>query len=276
MKSLIRWIVIVGALSGGAAHAQDISGTWQGTLNAGKELRIVVTIASAAGGGLTAMMYSIDQGQQGISANPVTLQGTTFRMAVSAIGGTFEGQLSAKGNSIAGSWSQGGGSFPLTLTRATPETAWAIPAPPKQMAPDAPAAFEVATIKPSNPDVPGKVFTVRGRQVMTINTTVSDLISFAYRVHAAQVAGAPEWVASIKYDVTGQPGTGTAQRASVAGNGPEAAGRAVQIDHPSRHEGTGGLRDDRGEKVDQNSRGTTPIRTVCRACFSRDLVCCRR
>ena len=205
MKTLIRWIVIVGALSGGAAHAQDISGTWQGALNVGKELRIVITISSAAGGGLTAMMYSIDQGQPGISANPVTLQGTTFRMLVSAIGGTYEGQLSANGNSIAGSWSQGGRSVPLTLTRATPETAWAIPPSPKPMAPDAPAAFEVATIKPSNPDVPGKLFTVRGRQVMTINTTVSDLISFAYRVHAAQIAGAPEWVASIKYDVTGQP-----------------------------------------------------------------------
>lgn len=135
----------------------------------------------------------------------MSLQGTTVRIAVSAIGGTYKGRLSANGNSIVGSWSQGGGTLPLTLTRATPETAWPIPAAPKPMAANAPAVFEVATIKPSNPDVPGKLFTIRGRQFTTINTTLSDLISFAYRLHAAQITGAPEWIESVKYDITAQP-----------------------------------------------------------------------
>jgi uncharacterized protein (TIGR03435 family) len=205
MKSLMRWIVVVGTLSGSVAYAQSVTGTWQGTLIAGKELRIVFTISGAAGGGLTGMMYSIDQGAQGISASPVTLDGATVRFAVGAIGGTYEGQVSANGNSIAGIWSQGGGRLPLTLTRATPETAWPIPAPPKPMAADAPAVFEVATIKLSNPDAPGKGFTVQGRQFMTINTTLSDLMSFAYRLHAAQITGAPEWIASVKYDITARP-----------------------------------------------------------------------
>ena len=82
MKTLMRWIVIVVMLSGSAAHAQNITGAWQGTLNVGKELRIVVTIANAAQGGLTATMYTIDQGGQGLAASALTLQGTTFRMAV--------------------------------------------------------------------------------------------------------------------------------------------------------------------------------------------------
>jgi uncharacterized protein (TIGR03435 family) len=73
------------------------------------------------------------------------------------------------------------------------------------MAADAPAGFEVATIKPSDPNRPGKLFTVRGRQVMTVNTTVNDLITFAYGLHARQVTGAPEWAESEKFDVTGQP-----------------------------------------------------------------------
>jgi uncharacterized protein (TIGR03435 family) len=73
------------------------------------------------------------------------------------------------------------------------------------MAADAPATFEVATIKPSNPEQPGKLFTVRGRQVLTINTTLNDLVVFAYELHARQIAGGPDWAETQKYDVTGQP-----------------------------------------------------------------------
>ena len=205
MKILMRSLVVVGMLSGGVAHAQSVAGTWQGTLNVGKELRIVMTIASAAGGGLSGMMYSIDQGGQGIAANPVSLQGTTLRLAIGPIGVTYEGQLSADGNTIEGTFTQGGKPIPLTLRRATPDTAWPIPSAPKPMAADAPTVFEVATVKPSNPDTPGKIVTIRGRQFTTINTTLSDLISFAYRVHTAQIIGAPEWIESAKYDITAQP-----------------------------------------------------------------------
>ena len=205
MKTLMRWIVTLVTLSGSAAYAQNITGNWQGPLQAGKELRLVFTIANADGGGLKAMMYSIDQGGQGIAASSITLQGTTVRIAIAGIGATFEGNLSTGGASIAGTFTQGGTPLPLTLSRATPETAWAIPAPPTAMAADAPAVFEVATIKPSIPDRPGKLFTVRGRQVMTINTTLNDLITFAYGLHARQIAGGPAWMESDKYDVTGQP-----------------------------------------------------------------------
>jgi uncharacterized protein (TIGR03435 family) len=201
----MRWIVALVVMSGGPAYAQNIGGSWQGTLQAGRDLRIVIVISTADGGGLKAVMYSIDQGTQGISANAVTLQGATVRMSITAMGSTFEGRLSADGTSIAGTWSQGGGSLPLTLTRATPETAWAIPEPPKPMATDAPAVFEVATIKPSMPDRPGKLFTVKGRQVITINTTVNDLMTFAYELHARQITGGPAWMDTEKYDVTGQP-----------------------------------------------------------------------
>jgi uncharacterized protein (TIGR03435 family) len=93
----------------------------------------------------------------------------------------------------------------MTLARATKETAWALPSPPKAMAADAPLVFEVATIKPSIPDAPGKLFTVRGRDVMTINTTLSDLITFAYNVHTRQISGGPSWMDTEKFDVTGRP-----------------------------------------------------------------------
>jgi uncharacterized protein (TIGR03435 family) len=218
MKTFTRWIALLVMLSASVlAQSQNIAGQWQGTLQAGKELRLVFVIANADGGGLRATMHSIDQGGQGVPVTETTLSGTTLRMSVAGIGGTFEGNLSADGTSIAGNWRQGGGALSLTLRRATPDTAWAIPAPPKPMAADAPAFFEVATIKPSIPDRPGKVFTVKGRQVITINTTTNDLITFAYDLHARQIIGGPPWMESEKYDVTGQPeGQGVPSRTQLS------------------------------------------------------------
>jgi uncharacterized protein (TIGR03435 family) len=206
MKTLLRWVVaVVVLLSAGAASAQNVAGNWQGTLQAGgRSLRIIFSVSAADGGGLRAVMYSIDQGGQGVPAT-VTVQGSAVRMNAAGIGVTFEGSLSADGNSIPGNFVQGGNTISTTLQRATPDTAWAIPEPPKPMAANAPLTFEVATIKFSNPDAPGKLFTVRGRQVLTINTTLNDLVTFAYDLHVKQIAGGPDWAGTQKYDVTGQP-----------------------------------------------------------------------
>jgi hypothetical protein len=79
MKTFILGVVALVALSGSAANAQDLNGTWQGTLQAGKELRIVFQISNAEGGGLRGVMYSIDQSGQGLAVSAITLQGTTVR-----------------------------------------------------------------------------------------------------------------------------------------------------------------------------------------------------
>lgn len=205
MTRLLRLVVVLVVMSAGPASAQGLAGNWQGTLQAGaRSLRLVVAIANNDAGGLRAVMYSIDQGGQGSPAT-VTVQGTAIRIAIAGINATVEGAVSADGNTITGTFTQGGNPLPISLVRSTPETAWAIPQPPKPMAADAPATFEVATIKPSNPDQPGKLFSVRGRQVLTINTTLNDLIVFAYDLHARQIAGGPEWAGMQKYDLTGQP-----------------------------------------------------------------------
>jgi len=202
MRTLLRTVVALVVLAG-TAHAQNLAGNWQGVLQAGRDLRIVIAI-SAAEGGFRGVMYSIDQSPQGIPAT-VTVQGSTVRMAMTGIGGAFEGTLTADGATLAGTFTQGGKPLPFSMQRATPDTAWAIPQPPKPMAADAPMVFEVATIKPSNPNQPGKLFTVKGRQVITINTTLSDLITFAYDLHARQITGGPDWTEKEKYDITGQP-----------------------------------------------------------------------
>jgi uncharacterized protein (TIGR03435 family) len=154
------------------------------------------------------VFYSIDQGGQSIPVNTVTLQGSTVKMSIPGIGGSYEGKLEADGDSITGNFAQGPAPLPLNLKRATPQTAWAIPEPPpppKPMAADAVVEFEVATIKPATPDRPGKGFMVRGRQFSTLNTSLADLITFAYGIHTKQISGAPAWVDTDKFDLAAQP-----------------------------------------------------------------------
>ncbi|HKV46935.1 MAG TPA: TIGR03435 family protein [Candidatus Acidoferrales bacterium] len=206
---LIIFVFAVALFTGSVAMAQsqDIAGQWQGTLHApGHDLRTVLKISKAPDGKLGAVMYSIDQGGQPITASSVSVDGSTVKYAVSAINGSFEGTLSADGNTIIGKWTQGPGALDLTLVRTTPDTAWAIPAPPKPMTATDPS-FEVATIKLTPPGQPGKLFTVTpgGRQVLTKGTTMNDLIGFAYSMQPKQLINAPDWFDKDKFDITGQP-----------------------------------------------------------------------
>jgi len=204
------WLTAVGIWFAGVLLAQEITGTWQGALQPpqGKALRAVIKV-TLDNDKLKATFYpNIDQGGQSIPASSFTKDGSNIKMIIGAVNGTYEGKLSADGNSITGNWSQGGPSLPLNLTKATPETAWAIPDPPPppvRMAANADPAFEVATIKPSDPNRPGKLFTIRGQEVLTVNTTVSDLLTMAYDLHPKQIVGGPSWLESDKYDVTGKP-----------------------------------------------------------------------
>jgi uncharacterized protein (TIGR03435 family) len=75
------------------------------------------------------------------------------------------------------------------------------------MAADADPSFEVATIKPSQPDRQGDGILVRGTQFKTFNTTLRDLIAFTYQLHPKQITGGPEWIATDKFDIEAQPDT---------------------------------------------------------------------
>jgi non-heme chloroperoxidase len=120
------WIVALAALAGGALHAQDIAGDWQGALKTpAAQLRVVVYIDKGTDGGWKATLFSIDQGTDGIPISSVALEGSTFKLAIPQIRGSYEGKLSADGASIDGTWTQGA-PLPLQLNRATKETAWQI------------------------------------------------------------------------------------------------------------------------------------------------------
>jgi hypothetical protein len=196
MKKWMLSAIALAMLQGSALFAQTFTGTWQGSLKIpARELRIVFKIATTDADALKATLYSIDQGGTPISGS-VTHQGEALKISVAGIGGTYEGKLSPDGNTISGTWSQGPMPLTLNLTRATPATAWAIPEPPpppKAMAANANPSFEVATIKPSDPARPGKSFLVQGREFTTTNTTLAELITFAYELHPKQVTGGPSW-----------------------------------------------------------------------------------
>jgi uncharacterized protein (TIGR03435 family) len=75
---------------------------------------------------------------------------------------------------------------------------------------DATAEFEVATVKPSDPDkCCARYFSRNGRRFATTNTNLKYLIQWAWNLQAKQVAG-PEWMDQARFDVVGEmSGAGT-------------------------------------------------------------------
>ncbi len=192
---------------------QDITGTWQGKLMVphapNGEIRIVFKILKADEGALKATFYMVDRPVPGLPADAVAIQGANVTITIPAIEGTYEGKLDADAITLTGNWTAGGTPMPLTLAHVKDDAAWEIlkpPPAPRMMAANANPVFEVATIKLSDPNRPGRrLFSIRGTEVTTAYTTVSDLIVFAYGVNAAQISGAPAWVESEKFDITGKP-----------------------------------------------------------------------
>jgi uncharacterized protein (TIGR03435 family) len=191
--------------------AQDITGTWQGKLPVPQapngELRVVFKILKADGGVVKATLYFVDQPSPGLPASAVAIQGSNIKISIPGIGGTYEGKLDSDAITLAGKWTLGGMPLPLTLAHVKDDAAWEIPKrppAPKMMAAGIDPVFEVATIKPSDPNR-RRLFSIGSTEVSAVGTTVNDLIVFAYGVHVRQIGGAPAWAGSDKFDITGKP-----------------------------------------------------------------------
>jgi uncharacterized protein (TIGR03435 family) len=188
------------------ASPANLAGIWQGTLHiaaANRDLRTEIKIAKAADGSYKLTFFSIDQGGQPFVADKTAFENGTLTFSMDAIGGKYEGKMSADGKTINGTWTQGPNGLTLNLERTTEDAAWPIPEPVKAMAPDAHPKFDVATIKPSQPNQPGKGFGFNGTHTRTFHTNVNDLIAVAYGMHAKQIIGAPDWLGTDLYDIDG-------------------------------------------------------------------------
>jgi uncharacterized protein (TIGR03435 family) len=70
------------------------------------------------------------------------------------------------------------------------------------------AQFEVATIKPHDPDIPGFGIVLTGRRFTGVNVSVSSLMAFAYTLHPRQIVDAPGWIESERFDVVAEAAEG--------------------------------------------------------------------
>jgi uncharacterized protein (TIGR03435 family) len=191
------------------ALAQDIAGSWQGTIQSGRAYRILLRISKADNGSLKADICDPDSGAVRIPVNPLTFDGSTLTFPLTGYSGSYVGKISADGNTIVGAWKEiENAPVPLTFIRATPETAWTIPHSPvglPAMAADAHPSFEVATIKPSGGGDGNKDFAIRGRHLSARNATLLDLLQYAYGLQPRQILNAPAWAGTAKFDIVGEP-----------------------------------------------------------------------
>jgi len=205
MKRWMMRLAMLLAFMTGAACAQDLTGNWQGTLQMGKGVRLVLKVAKSPDGNLKGQVYTVDQPSPPLAVTDIALKGADVTFAIKAMDVTYAGTMGSDHNSVTGKLTQAGQPHELNLAHVSEENTWAIPEAPKPMAADARPKFDVVTVKPSDPNRPGKLFTMRGRHILTINTTVNDMISMGYAVHVKQIVGAPEWFASEKFDIDGVP-----------------------------------------------------------------------
>jgi uncharacterized protein len=92
-------------------------GEWLGVLDVGSiQLRLVLKIEAAEGGGLTAILNSVDQGAK-IPVDTITLQERALHLNIDRVQANFKGTLNEDGSAMEGTWSQGAQSLPLAFHR---------------------------------------------------------------------------------------------------------------------------------------------------------------
>ena len=177
----------------------------------GQAQRIVLKIAKTEDGSLRGTLTLVDRSAAG---NPVlTLSYTAPDFSFELGGISYRGKMSEDGKSIAGTWTLGTPTctqtFPATLALTTPDTVWTFsgPAPLPPMAATADPAFEVATIKPSNPEGGPVLFNLRVRKFQASNVSAAEMIKIAYNIRGRQVDGGPAWIQDKKFDVVAEPDT---------------------------------------------------------------------
>ena len=102
-----------------AVKPSDIDGSWEGTLDAGEKLRLVLHVTTTRDG-LAASLDSPDQGAAAIPVGKIAREGTSLTFEMPDLGARFQGTITADRSLVDGKFSQGGATFPLTLKRPNP------------------------------------------------------------------------------------------------------------------------------------------------------------
>jgi uncharacterized protein len=114
-KIFITYLAI--ALMAVAAHAQEITGQWNGALKvSGIQLRLVFHITKTENG-YASTMDSPDQGANGIPVTTTLFNNPNLKLGITNLGVEYEGTLNRK--TIVGTFRQNGLAMPLTLSTDT-------------------------------------------------------------------------------------------------------------------------------------------------------------
>jgi uncharacterized protein (TIGR03435 family) len=68
--------------------------------------------------------------------------------------------------------------------------------------------FQVATIKPASSEE-SRTTQIRGNRFATTDTSVVDLLKYAYGLHEQEISGGPKWLKTQNFDIVGDPETQT-------------------------------------------------------------------
>lgn len=199
------------------ASAADLAGDWQVAFaGPGDGTRVVFRISKAPAG-WRAMVYWIDQKHYPASVSTVVSHGDAVSFLATAydLNGSFSGTVAPDHATIAGKWTQGNGGKNgfatqlVTLTRAVKGSAWEIPpalgADAKIIAADLDPTFEVATVKPHDPNVQGGGWRWIDARRFEATMPVAALLADIYGLQRDQILGGPGWMFKDVYDYAGVP-----------------------------------------------------------------------
>lgn len=137
MKKLFG--ILLCLFAGIAAHAQDVTGDWGGTLKAGPQSLKIVLHVTAADSGYAVTMDSPDQGAFGLPATSAEYREPELSVKWDRLKAAFTGKV--EGDSLKGIFVQG--MFPLALNMGRGDYALRRPQEPK---PPFPYRSEVVTV----------------------------------------------------------------------------------------------------------------------------------
>ena len=98
------------------ALAKEFLGNWEGTLEVGQSLRLVLKTSNESGGA-KAVVVSPDQGGAEIPVNSIEQNNSKLTLSLKAIGGKYDAEINKEGSELNGTWTQAGNDFPLKLRK---------------------------------------------------------------------------------------------------------------------------------------------------------------
>jgi pimeloyl-ACP methyl ester carboxylesterase len=130
---LLALSVFAQAPSKSSSTQKNLDGIWVGAIEvSGIKLRIVLKIAQASGGALTAKLDVPDQGASDLPIDSVSAEEDSFRFEAKNLGLSYEGKLNKESSEISGQLKQGPAVYPLTLKRTDKVPTLGRPQDPKK------------------------------------------------------------------------------------------------------------------------------------------------